>query len=154
MERHSPASPLTVGVELAAAVQRLASDQSLGYFPALDFFRDQDALDGDLLDAFDSLTWLGEQLINSELQTRLRSVFLRHEVGDIRHHAHALPPVKPQAPNAGDHLAMHYTPNRFKIDISGVLTPRLQHADIEPAILFALRDSFQRLECVHCERRT
>lgn len=153
LERHSPASPLAVGIELANEVQQQVAKQELGYFPALDFFRQQESIDEDLLSVFDSLTWLGEQLIRSELRTRMRSVFAQHDIGHIRHHAHALPPVKPSAINASNDLAAHYTPNRFKVPIHGILTPRMQDADVEAAVLFALRDSFQRLECVNCERR-
>ena len=154
MERHAPASPLAVGIELANEARQHVTDQKLGYFPALDFFREQDDFNSDLLSVFDSLTWLGEQLIKSEMRTRLRSVFSRFEITEIRHHAHALPAIKPGDTNAANDLAAHYTPNRFKIDVEGILTPRMRDAELETAVLFALRDSFQRLECVHSERWT
>lgn len=152
MERHAPASPAAVGIELAHRVQEVVANQELGYFPALEYFREREEMDTDLLSVFDSLVWLGEQLIQSELRARLRSVFAQLNSMEIRHQAHALPSIRPGKTNTANELAAHYTPNRFKIDIEGILTPRMRTANLESAVLFALRDSFQRLECIHSER--
>lgn len=149
MNRHSAAAPMDVGIELAHQIKQAVNNDQTSVFPALEYFRQQESIDGDLLEVFDSLSWLGEQLIRTELRTQLRSVFAQVETIDIHGLAETLPQVRTDNPNAGHELSEHFTPNRFKVHIKGILTPRMKDTPIGGAILFALRDSFQRLECVH-----
>lgn len=156
LAKHAPASPLTVGIELSHQVRKYVEQQSLGYYPAIDFFRQEQlieavAIEPDLLEVYDSLQWLGEQLIQSEFRTRLRSVFVQHRILEIHHHASTLPKVKPGSVDAANLLAAHYAPTRFKIDFQGRPTPRVNEASIPGAALFALRDSFEQADFVYYE---
>lgn len=149
MGRHSAASPQAVGIELAHQVLQAVQAEKLNYIPALDHFRDNDRFDSDLLEVYDSLTRLGEQLTKTELRTRLRSVFAQIESVDIRAQSETLTKLKPDGPNTKHQLAEHYTPNHYHIHIKGILTPRMKDTPLEGAMLFALRDSFSQLQCLH-----
>ncbi len=156
LARHAPVSPLAVGVELSYQIREYEKQQQLGYFPAVEFFQDErfedgSGLDADLLQVYDSLTWLGEELIRSEFRTRLRAVFLEHRILEIHHHAATLPKIRPGETDVANKLAAHYTPNRFKIDFQGRPQPRLTEDEVESAALFALRDSFERAEFIYYE---
>ena len=151
MARHSAASPLAVGIEMAQQVKQAIVQQELDYVPALDYFRQKDSIEEDLLEVYDSLSWLGEQLMQTELRTRLRSVYAQLEEHEIQALSETLPKLKPNDPNLVHQLTEHYTPNRFNAHLRGILTPRMKDTPIEGAVLFALRDSFEQLVCVHSQ---
>ncbi len=155
LARHAPASPLQIGSELSYQIRQHEKNNKLGYYPALDYYRENckesPEVDSQLIETFDTLLWLGEELIRSEFRTRLRSVFTQHRIIDIRHHAKALPKVRPDSPDDAHQLAAHFTPTRIKVDFQGRPRARLKEDDIEAATLFALRDSFELAEFVYYE---
>ena len=151
MARHSAASPLSVGIELAHQVQQALQQDALNYVPALDYFREKELVDSELLEVYDSLVWLGEQLTKTELRTRLRSVFAQIESADIQPISDTLSKLRPGSTNFTNQLAEHYTPNHFQVHLRGILTPRMADTPLQSAVLFALRDSFQYLHCIHSD---
>ena len=76
-ERHSGFCPHRIAAQLAAQVDAYARDEALGYYPALEYFRDRDAVDAQLIAALDQLIWLATSLVREELRTRLRPLFAR-----------------------------------------------------------------------------
>ena len=116
-ERHLPSSPHLVGRLLAEAAAQYEQQQSLGYYPALDFFQEQGALDPELLNAAENIAWLGSSLVREEVRVRLRGVFASVKIQSIQCLAFAMPTVRPHNPRALDQLADHYTPDRIKLDL-------------------------------------
>ena len=117
MSRHLPCSAERVGTELAQAIDNYVRDQQLGYYPALEFFRNVDAIDQDLLDSADQIAWLVSKLAREEIQVRLRPIFATVKFDSIQTVAFALPPVRPQQKDALEHLGWHYTPDTIKIEL-------------------------------------
>lgn len=150
-DRHLPSSPQVVGKLLAQAVAQYSETQQLGYFPALDFFQEQGDMDPELLNAAENIAWLGTSLVREEVQIRLRGVFASVNIRAIQCLAFTMPTVRPQAPDALERLAKHYTPNQVKLDLL-VTTFRKQKGEAgmdKMAKQMAhrwLKDSFAQLE--------
>lgn len=114
--RHLPASPRVVGDALAERVQAYSQTHALGYFPALDFFRQPDIeFDSDLLDAADHMAWFVCQTARDEVQRKLRPVFSNLNFVSVQSQAFTMPTVRPAHINARQALAQHYTPDTVKL---------------------------------------
>jgi len=114
--RHLPSSPRVVGEALAEQVRRYVQRQQLGYYPALDFFRDlPEALDPQLLDAAEHIAWFTCNMARDEVRRKLRPVFSSLNFESIQSLAFTLPPVRPNQPNAPADLVRHYTPDTAKM---------------------------------------
>ena len=117
MDRHLPCSASRVGTELATAIDSYVRDTQLGYYPALEFFRNVDAIDQDLLHSVEQIAWLVSKLAREEIQLRLRPIFATVKFDSIQTVAFALPPVRPSQKDALEHLAAHYTPDTIKLEL-------------------------------------
>jgi hypothetical protein len=117
MRRHLPSSAERVGTELAQTIDAYVREHQLGYYPALEFFRDVDAIDQDLIDSAEHIAWLVSKLAREEIQTRLRPIFATVKFDSIQTVAFTLPPVRPQQKDALEHLTWHYTPDTIKIEL-------------------------------------
>lgn len=116
-ERHLPSSPQRVGRLLAEAVSAHEQEQGLGYYPALDYFQEQGALDPELLNAAENIAWLGSSLVREEVRQRLRGVFANVKIQSIQCQAFTMPTVRPHGPAALDRLTEHFTPDRIKLEL-------------------------------------
>ncbi len=117
--QHIPASPRVVGEELAAQVDAHVRDQGLGYYPALEFFQAQDnqAVESDLLDAAQNIAWFAGNLIQEEIQRRLRGAFSNIQIETLQCTAFTLPRVRLNQGNALELLAEHYTPDDYRVSL-------------------------------------
>lgn len=116
LARHLPSSPRVVGETLAGQVRCYVQQEGLGYYPALDYFRDlPEAVDPQLLDAAEHIAWFTCNMARDEVRRKLRPVFSNLTFESIQSLAFTLPPVRPSQPNAAADLARHYTPDTAKI---------------------------------------
>lgn len=150
-EEHMVASPEVVGEHLAAFVDQYVREHQLGYYPALEFFRDQGLIEKDLLDAADGIAWLMARLAREEIRKRLRAAFSSVSFETVQTLAFTMPSVRPGQPNAVHELARHFTPNALKIDLIVNLIRR--NPETEGLERFAkqvltrwIKDSFARVE--------
>ena len=128
LSQHLAASPYVVGEELADAVSNYARQHKLGYYPALDFFKQQGLLDGDLLNALDNIAWVAANMAREELRIRLRPVFSSITFESIQNHAYTMPTMRPGQSNAIAALAKHYTPDTVKVNLIATLVQKLDDA--------------------------
>lgn len=150
--RHLPASPLVVGEALAAQVIAYAQSERLGYFPALDYFREQPtALDPELLDAAENIAWFTCTQARGEIQRKLRPVFSSLSVQAVQALAFTMPTVRPNQANARQELIRHYTPDSVKLTLQ--VNSFQKSAQTEVMAKWAshlayrwLKDSFARVE--------
>lgn len=150
-EDHMAASPVVVGENLADFVDHYAREHSLGYYPALEFFRDQGLIDRDLLDAADGIAWLMARMAREEIRKRLRAAFSSVSFETVQTIAFTMPSVRPGQPNALHDLTRHFTPTALKIDLIVNLIRR--NPETEGLESFArqvlrrwIKDSFARVE--------
>ena len=152
IEQHSAASPYIVGEQLARQVAAYVQHERLGYYPALEYFRNVEAIDPDLLEAAESISWLVCGLVQQELKTRLRGVFSNLKIESIQTVAYTMPAIRPGSSNALHDLAQHYTPVQVRINLV-VTSIRRHDNDQDVAIKLArhqicrwLKDHFAALE--------
>lgn len=126
LERYLPFPPRFVGEELAGQANSYVLEQGTGYFPALDYLRDQGIVDKDLYDAAEQAGWMATQLVREEVQVRLRPVVASLTFQSILCTAFTMPTVRPRELNALQRLADHYTPDRVKVEL---LVSLLQRGD-------------------------
>ena len=116
-EKFLPASPVRVGEELAEEIHTIVMREKLGYYPALEYFREREDFDKDLLDAADHISWVATSLVREEVQLKLRPVFASVRFEGIQCMAFTMPAVRPGQANAMQRLAQHYTPDAVKVDL-------------------------------------
>lgn len=110
--------PWVLGENLAGQVDSYVMEQGLGYYPALDFFRDHpEAVDPALLQLIDEVASYCAAYTRSELRRRLSRVFSNVQFEQVQCLAYTMPRVRPQRGNAPAELARHYTPDTLKMEL-------------------------------------
>lgn len=150
-ERHSPFSPRNVGEQLAQQMDAYVSAESLGYYPALDYCVEREAMEAALVEVLEQLVWLGTSLVRDEVRQRLRPFFASVQVQTMQSTVYSLPQVRPGHKDAREQLARHLTPNRARFDL--LLTIFRKHAGdehidtyVERVVQQHLSDPFERIE--------
>lgn len=118
LEKHLPASPFVVGEEIAEQAVIYETENNLGYYPAVDFLKQQNAIDEDLVNAVENIAWLVSNLIREEITRCLRPAFSSIKFENIQLHALKMPTVRPHKKNARHDLAAHYTPDHAHVSLS------------------------------------
>lgn len=117
LAQHLPSSPEVVGEMLTTQIVEQVNKQKLGYFPALDYFQQQESIDADLIDAAQTIGWFTARYTREEIQRRLRPFFSSLSFQSVHTQAFSLPPVRVNQINAWQTLCAHYTPDTVKIDM-------------------------------------
>ena len=117
MQQHLPGLPAEVGAELARIIDQYSRDHKLGYYPAIEFFKQVAEVDQALIDKAEQMAWLASKLARKEVQSRLGPIFSTIKFQSIQTQAFNLPPVRPNQPSALEQLAIHYTPDTFKFEL-------------------------------------
>lgn len=121
--------PWVLGENLAGQVDPWVMEQRLGYYPALDFFRDKpQVVDPALLQLIDEMARFGEEYTRRELRRRLRSAFSHVDVERIQLEAFAMPRIRPSQPKSPELLARHYAPSTFRVEL---LLGMIQRGEVE-----------------------
>ncbi len=124
LEKHLPASPFVVGEEIAEQAMLYEEKNHLGYYPAVDFLKQQKAIDDDLVNAIENIAWLVSNLIREEIIRRLRPAFSMVQFENIQLHALKMPSVRPHKNNTRHDLALHYTPDHAHVSL---ITTSIKH---------------------------
>ena len=117
LENHSAASPMVVGDELARATHDWVRSNQVGYYPALDYLHEIQALPDELVEAASNIAWLARELVKDEVRRRLRQVFSQVRIDALQSVAFSMPRVRPSAPNALQSLAQHFTPDSVRVGL-------------------------------------
>ncbi|MDH5394334.1 MAG: hypothetical protein OEY11_14195 [Gammaproteobacteria bacterium] len=149
--QHSASSAVVIGNALAEQIDDFVRSQQMGYYPALDYFSQHSALDPDLIDAADSVSWLLCRLVRNEFQSRLRHVFSSLRFQAVQTIAYTMPAVRYGKINALHDLALHYTPLSVKLDIVLSLINKHDLTEgldefIQNTLHQCLKDSFESIE--------
>lgn len=116
IEQHLPTSPVIVGKELAEQISQFSHENKLGYYPALEYFKDKD-VEMDLLDAAENISIIVCDFIKEELQKYLSDDFTNIHFESLQNIAFTFPTIRFGSSNELHNLASHYSPNHVKVNI-------------------------------------
>lgn len=118
VEQHTGYLPWVLGDNLAGMVDAYVMEQRLGYYPALDYFRDQpQAVDPALLILIDEIAIFSADYARRELRHRLARAFSSVELEQVYCTAYTMPRARPSHSNAPEELAAHYSPDTLKVEL-------------------------------------
>ena len=116
LQQHFPAPVESLGEQLAQQAMDYVDRQSLGYFPALEYFQEQGGIETYLLDAAGQMSLLAVTMTKQEVTRILQPLFSSVRVGTVQSLAYTMPVVRPSQPNAHQLLAEHYLPDTVKFE--------------------------------------
>ncbi len=132
--------PWVIGENLAGQVDAHVNEQRLGYYPALDYFREwPNAVDPALLELCTQLGQWVEAYARRELRRRLSRAFSSVTLEEARLAAFAMPRVLPSRDGAPAQLALHYSPNRLRLELRLGLLSKQGQDRFEPRVLLTER---------------
>lgn len=110
--------PWVLGENLAGMVDAHVMEQQLGYYPALDYFRDlPNVVDTSLLSLIDEIAIFSAEYARRELRHRLARAFSTIKVEQMQCTAYTMPRVRPNHGGAPEALALHYSPDTLKVEL-------------------------------------
>jgi hypothetical protein len=113
----SIASPGLIGAEIAASVDDYVRENELGYYPALTYFRDNGAIDAELIHKAEQLAWRASKHARELIQTGLRPIFSTVRFRSVQPQAFLMPTVRPGQPGALKKLSQHYSPDIIRLEL-------------------------------------
>lgn len=110
--------PWVLGENLAGQVDTYVMEEHLGYYPALDYFRDlPDVVDPALLALIDEVATFCASYARRELRRRLSRVFSSVQIEQLQCTAYTMPKMRPNRSNGPMELARHYAPDTLKMEL-------------------------------------
>lgn len=147
MGQHIAASPLIVSNELVSNIMQYEQQNQLGYYPALDFYIQNNAFEADLIDAVKNITWVVTSMVRNEVKIKLRPAFSNIKFETIQPIAYTMPAVRPADPDKVEKLTEHFSLSTVKLNLIASLIQKV--VDKQAAQSFAaniayrwLKDSF------------
>lgn len=155
VEPNTGFSAQAVGHSAAAQVDEHVRNSGLGYYPAIDFYRDEPtAVDPALLDLLDELAGYCAAYARSELRRRLRRVFSVVEIGHMAAIAYTMPRVRRSQPDRLERLAAHYAPHELRCELLVTVIEKQLYAGLEQAagqrLLQWAGPAFEQVTVVEC----
>lgn len=106
---------LSMGSALAEQVGNYVRTNKMGYYPALDFFKQNEGIDKKLLDDAEHLSWQVCEWVQREIRARLREAFSNIHFDQIQSVAYSMPKIRPKMPQASDLLTDHFSPDSVRL---------------------------------------
>jgi hypothetical protein len=121
--------PWVLGENLAGQVDSYVMEEHLGYYPALDYFREfPRVVDPALIHLIDEVATFCANYARRELRQRLSRLFSRVQVEQLQCTAYTMPRMRPHRSNGPMELAQHYSPDTLKMEL---LLSAIQKAHFE-----------------------
>ena len=151
LQRHLAASPSVVTDELVKQVLQYEHQQQLGYFPALDYYIQHKAIDSDLVDALQNISWVVSNMVRNEIRIKIRPVFSTIKFQSIQLLANTLPTVRTSDPNITNKLTEHFSLTNVKVNLMATLIQKFADNEASEAraksLMYQwLKSSFDSIE--------
>ncbi len=147
LEQQLAASPHVVTDELVEQIIKYEQQYQLGYYPALDFFIQNKAVETDLIDAVQNISWVVTSMVQNEVKIKLRPAFSNIKFETIQPLAYTMPTVRPTDMHSLEKLSEHFSLSTVKLNLIATLIQKV--VDKPAAQSFAknlayrwLKDSF------------
>ena len=117
LQKNLPAPIDKLGNQVANEVDKRVARQGLGYYPAIEYFIEQDSFPTYLLDAMQEVSALTIDIVSNTINDLLVPIFSNVQISNMQCLAFSLPSVRPGKPHALRDLAKHFTPNAVKFEL-------------------------------------
>jgi len=117
LQKNLPAPIDKLGNQVANEVDKRVARQGLGYYPAIEYFIEQDSFPAYLLDAMQEVSALTIDIVSNTINDLLVPIFSNVQISNMQCLAFSLPSVRPGKPHALRDLAKHFTPNAVKFEL-------------------------------------
>ncbi len=151
LAQHLAASPKAVSEELVAQIIQYEQQHQLGYYPALDYFIQNEVFDQDLIDAVRNIAWVVTGMVRNEVKIKLRPAFSNIKFENIQPLAYTMPTVRVTDTHKSEKLNEHFSLSTVKLNLIATLIQKV--VDEQAARSFAgnlvyrwLKDSFSDLK--------
>jgi hypothetical protein len=144
LARHLAASPSVVTEEIVSQIKEYERIHHLGYFPALDYYINNNAIDADLIDALQNIIWVVTNMVRNEVRIKLRPVFSNIKFESIQTLAYTLPAVRINDERLTEKLREHFSLTTVKVTLSATLIQKI--ADKQAAEKIAKNLAYQWLK--------
>jgi len=147
-----PSSVSALGKKIAGQVIAYEKQSNLGYFPAINYFRDNpNIIDDYLLDALEQVAEVAVRIATLKTYQLLQPVFSQVMILTQQNMVYGMPHVRPRNDDHEKLLALHYAPNQVKLGMELSLlqktTPQKELAGaVKKMVLRWLSDTFDDIE--------
>ncbi len=102
---------------IADAVIGYERQQSLGYYPALEYLFAEGAVARQSIDVFETICRFVAQAATDTIMHKLKAAFSQVRIISLHHTAYNIPAVRPTAQDAHTALVRHYQPSRLQMNL-------------------------------------
>lgn len=153
LKRHLVSSPGVMGKVLASEIDTYVREHNIGYYPAIDYFRDKPGIDADLLKVIEETGWIVCKIARELLVSDLKPAFSHIQIQSIKPVAFTLPSIRLNQNDACDQLAHHLTVNNVKVGMIASSIEKISQTDdieklAERKIWRWLQDDFESIKVV------
>lgn len=113
-----PSPVSTLGTQVATQVLECANALALGYYPALDFAKQQDCIEPFIIDALEQVSEFTLHWSKNEIFALLRPIFSNVVIESQQLVCNTMPTVRPGQAQALTLLAAHFTPDVIKCELN------------------------------------
>jgi len=108
---------LSMGPTLSNQIDTYVREKKLGYYPALDYFKQNKYIDPLLLDSAEHINWMICEWVQRIVRSRLREAFSSITIDHVQSIAFSMPKIRPNMPRALELLTDHYSPDTVRLTI-------------------------------------
>lgn len=133
---------VAIGPALASEIDQHVRDNKLGYYPALDFFIHNQAVEPELVAAAEHVAAMVAEMARRTIQVRLREPFSHIRFEHIQPLAMTMPRVRPGDANAMALLSEHMSPNHIRMTViaSSIEKAGINTEDYEKLVAHKMRN--------------
>ena len=129
LDRHLVSSPRVMAKLLAAEIDTYVRENNTGYYPAIEFFRDKDGVDKELLKVFEETGWIVCKITRELLTTDLKPAFSNIQIQSIKPVAFTMPSIRLGQKDAFDQLVHHLIISNVKVGMIASSIEKISQTD-------------------------
>ena len=119
-----PGSVVDLGKLVAKKIDAFVRENKLGYYPALSYFSDTDAVEPFLLNAIDQVAEVVQRVSHLQLMEVLEPIFSSVSMKDIQNQVYSLPKIRLKDPLVIEKLNQHYCADTISFELQVSLIQR------------------------------
>jgi len=151
IQNHVPGSVVDLGKIIAKNIDAYVGENKLGYYPALSYFTDTDAVEAFLLDAIDQVADVVQRLSEQGVLDTLTPIFSTVHIDSLRNRVYTLPTMRLKDRHVIEKLNQHYCADSVSFELQVTLIQRDENTDslegkVKKMVMRWLTDVFEEVD--------